>query len=170
MRSSRLAGLALAAAVAMTAGCGGDDKKADTTTASATTATESSTTPTQTQTTPSENTKNDPSAGRVVQAFYNAMAQRDGNKACTYLNQDLKQTAVGVVRRSNRTVKSCGPALTASVSRNTAAQLRTLRNVKILSSTAEGALATVKMKSAPRDVLLTRDGGHWLISSGVFAT
>jgi len=173
MRSPWLTAPVLVAALAIAA-CGGDDdsKKARTTTATAPAATATvPNTPAPTTTT-SKDAKRDPAAGRVVRAFFNEMSERDGATACGYLNRALQQTAIQLIRKlpGNGSIRRCGAALTMSVSRHTAAQLRTIRDVTILSSTAEGALATVKVRRSVRDVLLTKSGNRWVISSGVFNT
>lgn len=174
MRSSRLTGLILVAAAATTAGCGGDDGPSSTGTSTATNTQETTSTgATTTATTASKEGTDDPAPGRTVQAFYNKMSQRDGDGACTYLNEDQRQVAIRVVRKrftAARDVKTCGDALQASVAPVSDAQLRILRDVKILRSTVAGGLATVGVRRAPSDILLTRHGGRWLISAGIFRT
>lgn len=167
---SCLGALLVTAAVATTAGCGGDDDKPDeartaSTSAQATTATSASTRPPATQ-----GAKNDPAPGRVVQDYFNALSERDGDAACEHMGDKMKSAALRYVKTNlkQRSIKTCAAAVEKIVSPNTTADLRRIRNVEILSSRVEGISATVKVKRASRDALLTKIGGRWLITGGIF--
>jgi hypothetical protein len=168
MPISRLTALLVAASVAAFAGCGGDEDEPGkaASTPDAPPATVTATTGAQGTTTTPKGGRADPAPGRAVQAYFNALSRRDMDAACALMNPAMQRAAVRSVKGSS--VKTCVQALTAIVKPSSAADLRAIRNVKILSSTVSGNTATVKVQRAVRDAVLTKSGERWIISGGIF--
>ncbi len=168
MRTTRLIALIASVAVATTVGCGGDDDAGKGTTsatsAPATTAATTTATPTP------KGARNDPAPGRAVQAYFNALSRREAGRACTYMGASMKRAAVRFAKTSlkDRAVTTCAAALETILKPSSAADLRKIRDVEIISSTVEGIAGTVKIRRASRDALLTKTGDRWLITGGIF--
>jgi hypothetical protein len=181
MRTSKLTALLALAALATTAGCGSDKKKTDkadaaTTSAQTTTATTASTTPSKSSTastTPAatDGGASDAEPGRVVQEYFNALSKRDSTGACVYMGDEMKRAAVNFVRSALKTTSvTCADAIDKILKPQKPAALAKARNLEILSSKVKGNFATVKVKGALRNALLTKRGGRWLITGGIFTT
>lgn len=174
MRAPRLITLLVTSAFATIAGCGGADEQAGKprtsaqpqTATSAGTATGTTSAATRTV----RHGHSDPAPGRAVQVYFEALSRRDGDTACRYIGEGMKRAALRYVDRvlKDSSIKTCGAAHEKVIGRATPAGLRKIRNVEILSSTVEGSFATVKVKGAGRDAQLTKIGGRWLITGGIF--
>jgi hypothetical protein len=180
MRTPLLTALLLVVAIATTAGCGGNDKKTDKANASTTSAQSSTTTSTTdtTATTTAPSTSDadggtsDAAPGRVVVEYFNALSKRDSKGACTYMGGEMQRAAINFVKSALKatTVSNCADAIAKIISPQTAAALAKARNLQILKSTVHGNSATVKVKGAVRNALLTKRDGRWLITGGIFTT
>lgn len=104
-----------------------------------------------------------------MQAFFNAVSKRDGKTACTYMDEGMQRASVTFSAKNTKgTIKTCADAMVELVRQASASDLRKLVDVEITSSTSAGISATVTVKRATRDALLTKTGGRWLITGGIF--
>ncbi len=157
-----LAATVLAAAAA---GCGGDDKKTDS--ANTATTAKTSTTP-DTIATAVPKGGGGPTPNDTVRAYFNALSEKDGDTACTLLSTKVQLQAVIAVGIRRNGEKPCGRALERVVRNRSAKDLKTLRNLQMSKSVVKGDTATVRPKGADDDAQLTRVGGRWYITGGLF--
>jgi hypothetical protein len=106
----------------------------------------------------------------VVKTYFSALAEADGPRACSQLNDAEQHLVLEQVQTRAPKVgaKTCADAVTAIGEQLPDSGKQALRNAQFEEVSINGDSATVKIKGATSDATLTKSGDRWLISGGLF--
>jgi hypothetical protein len=109
-------------------------------------------------------------AKNVVKTYFSALADADGARACSQLDSAEQRLILDQVQTRAPKVgaKTCADALTALGEQLPEAAKDKLRTAELSDVSIDGDAATVTIKGATSDAKLTKSGGRWLISGGLF--
>lgn len=108
--------------------------------------------------------------GETVQTYFRALADGDGKTACDQLTGDLERQALAYLAEllPEFQATSCEEALDELAENLGGDEADVLRDAKIVDTQEDGDTATVEVEGATSDAQLTKSGGRWYISGGLF--
>jgi hypothetical protein len=108
---------------------------------------------------------------RAVKGFYDAYAEADGAKGCTYLTAGARQAVVQAFSQSKQLRgKGCGQALTSEMEKSPAQFRRLDRTVEVTGARVKGDHGYALFRSIailPSELPVRRQGGAWKLDSVV---
>jgi len=106
----------------------------------------------------------------TVKTYLKAFADGNGKQACDQLTGDAKRQALDYAATNlpELNATSCEDALTAIAKNLGGDEKGLLRDAEISKTTINGSSATVSLKAGSNDAELTKTGGRWYISGGLF--
>jgi hypothetical protein len=151
--SSRLAAAAVVIAALVPAACGDDSEEEPTTQPNATPYGEPR------QANPDEATDDDEAAAQAVRAYYGALAEKDGKKACEHLTSGAQAQLERIFDAD-----ACESTIEKYIGALPAAELERARDVKVRSSETRGLSGTVRVEGTSRSIPLLKERGEWKIA------
>lgn len=101
----------------------------------------------------------------TLKSYVGAVLDGDGDKACSYFTDAMKQRTYLDIRSAAPEVRSCGDALTRASRDLTATDKDAIRDFGGFTTRVSGAHATVRIARTGRVTTLIRAAGRWLIDS-----
>src|SRR3954469_18674896 len=112
----------------------------------------------------------DGNPGKVVHAYFEAVASGDGDAACAQLTGDARRSVVDYIAQQLPEVgaTTCTQAMQAIADNLGGDEASTLKKAKVTDTKIDGDTATVSIEGATRDATLRRTDGTWYIDGGLF--